>query len=85
MSGEQPVSCKHANDLLFAYLEGELGAEEARALDAHFRRCPPCEEFLNSYRKTAGLCRNALQRDVPSEVVERVKDFLRKKVGSEKP
>ena len=82
MGGEHKVSCKQANDLLFAYLEGELGDDEARALEVHFKRCPPCEEFLVSYRKTSGLCRSALERDVPPDVVERVKAFLRGKLGS---
>lgn len=82
MGSEHSVSCKQANDLLFAYLEGELPADEARALEVHFQRCAPCDEFLLSYRKTAGLCREALDRDVPAEVVDRVKAFLRGKVGS---
>jgi anti-sigma factor RsiW len=85
MSGEHAVSCKQANDLLFAYLEGDLAAEEATALESHFQRCPPCEEFLTSYRNTAGLCRSALERDVPPEVVARVKAFLRSKLGPDKP
>ena len=83
MSGSEPrrVSCAQAYDLLFDFLEGTLPEPERREVESHFSRCPPCHEFLQSYRKTPDLCRKALERDAPAEVLCRVKEFLRKKLG----
>jgi anti-sigma factor RsiW len=75
------VSCQRASELLFDFLEGSLPESERLEVEAHFSRCPPCLEFLQSYRKTPSLCRKALHRDAPTEVLNRVKDFLRKKMG----
>jgi hypothetical protein len=76
------VSCQRAYDLLFDYLEGSLPETESAAVREHFKLCPPCLEFLESYRKTPGLCRTALERETPPQVTEKLLDFLRKKLPS---
>ena len=80
MSEHDHVSCKQALDLLFAYLEGELDASTVAAVRQHFGVCPPCEQFLQSYKQTPGLCREALDKDVPPEVMGGLKAFLRSKL-----
>jgi anti-sigma factor RsiW len=80
MTIDAEVSCKQAHDLLFSYLEGELGQKTVTSLEAHFKLCPPCDEFLASYRKTPGLCRQALDAEVPAEVTQRLQNFLRSKI-----
>jgi hypothetical protein len=42
--------CRDAIDLLMDYLERRLPPAEQAALDAHFSACPPCLDFLKSYR-----------------------------------
>ena len=71
------ATCKESIDLLLEYLDGELPDELRARLEAHLGGCMPCEEFLKSYRATPGLCRRALEADVPDEVARRLTDFLR--------
>lgn len=76
------VTCKQAYDLLFSYLEGELVRPTAEALEHHFDRCPPCRQFLSSYKATPGLAREALDNDVPPEVTSSLQAFLRSKISN---
>ena len=80
------MECQKAIDLLSDYLEGAI-SEDARAhLQSHFKDCPPCLEFFESYRKTSTLCRKSLMKTAPSDVVDRLKTFLRANCkGSNKP
>ncbi len=76
----QGSSCREAYDLLFDFLEGHLPDPSAQDVRTHFERCPPCLKFLESYRQTPGLCRKALEQQVPAEVTERLLSFLRQKL-----
>jgi anti-sigma factor RsiW len=53
------ITCREFVEFLDRYVEGELSAEERATFDRHMVDCPPCEEFLASYRATIGLCREA--------------------------
>jgi anti-sigma factor RsiW len=74
------VSCQKAYDLLFDLLEGHLPTETEKRVRAHFGACPPCLEFLESYRKTPHLCRQALAKEVPDEVTQSLLGFLRRQL-----
>ena len=71
------LNCKDSIGLLLAFLDGEMAPDEARHLQEHLRGCSPCEEFLQSYRATPGLCRRALEARMPAEVSSKLTDFLR--------
>lgn len=73
-------NCKESIDLLLAYIERELPEAELRALDEHFHGCPPCLEFLRSYRETPNLCRKVLSEKMPSEVASKLASFLRERI-----
>ena len=45
------MSCDEARELMFGYIEGELGRDEASRLAAHLMECPECREELESCRK----------------------------------
>ena len=49
------------------------------ALELHLSRCPPCITFVRTYKKTRSLCRIALAREMPAELVSSLKDFLARK------
>lgn len=82
MSGEHDITCRTCYELLFSYLEGEVPAEVCAGLDEHFRQCPPCRQFLVTYRATPGLARDALAKEVPAEVTDALHAFLRSKIGN---
>ena len=78
--GPEWVTCEHSIELLLDYLEGALPPEEMKALDRHFKACPPCIDFLRKYRTTPSLCRKALESDVPPEMASRLTNFLTDKI-----
>jgi anti-sigma factor RsiW len=70
-------TCRECIDLLLDYLDGDLSAEQRAHLDAHLNACPPCVEFVKTYRATTSLCKEALKRSMPVEVANRLSTFLR--------
>jgi anti-sigma factor (TIGR02949 family) len=72
-------TCKDSVDLLLEYLEGEMPEEQAKRLEEHLGDCPPCVDFLRTYRATPTLCKRALRQQMPEELSQRLTDFLRQK------
>jgi anti-sigma factor RsiW len=75
-------SCQESIELLLAYLEGDLPESEAAHLEEHLGGCPPCVDFLRSYKDTSRLCKQHLVRSMPEELSAKLTDFLRKKMCS---
>jgi anti-sigma factor RsiW len=75
-------NCKDSIDALLPFLDGEMSAEDEAHLKEHLNGCPPCVEFVRSYRETSGLCRKALVKSMPPEVAGRLRAFLRTKLES---
>jgi hypothetical protein len=47
--------------------------------------CPPCHVFLKTYRKSGELAREVLyEQEVPQELQDRVRDFLKARLGLDK-
>ena len=74
-------SCKDSIHVLLDYLDGEMSAEEQRRLEEHLAECPPCVEFVRSYRATPGLCRKALAAKMPEELSRKLTEFLRERIN----
>ncbi len=72
-------TCRETIDLLLDYLEGRLPASDQTALDEHFSACPPCLEFVRSYRETPRIFREVTRPSVPEEVRQRLEEFLRRR------
>lgn len=70
-------SCSDALKHLVDYLEGELSPEESNDLETHLSACPPCVHFLKTYESTGKVCKEALAKDMPSEMKFALRDFLR--------
>jgi len=52
-----PENCKELFSLLSDYLDLELPPASCDEIQRHLANCPPCVEFVESLRKTVGLCR----------------------------
>ncbi len=65
--------CQQLLERLQLYVDGELTPREHRALVAHLRRCPCCEEFAQSLERTVAACRQAGLRRLPSDVRARAR------------
>jgi hypothetical protein len=72
--------CKDCVDLLGDYVEGSLPADRAKALEEHLSLCPPCITFVRTYKATRRLCRHALEKEMPEELVDSLSAFLGKHV-----
>lgn len=73
--------CKELTDVLCDYLEGTLDPEIHEELEEHFKDCPPCTAFLNTYKKTSFLCRQTFgQIEVPPALEEKLKSFIQNKL-----
>ena len=72
--------CQECVDLLGEYVEGTLPPDRSKALEDHLSECPPCITFVRTYRATRGLCRKALSREMPAELIHSLSSFLGKNV-----
>lgn len=70
------ANCRTTIDLLAAFVDHALSSEEEQALQAHMADCPRCVEFLESYRGTSRIIREATEVDLPVDIAERLLGFL---------
>lgn len=75
-------SCKKSIDLLLEYLDGDIPPDEQRHLNEHLNACPPCVDFVRTYRATPQLCKKALATKMPEELSSKLTEFLRAKAGA---
>lgn len=73
------MTCRECVDLLLDFLDGNLEKNIEERLDAHLSACPPCVNFLDTYRSTS-INLGSLLRDqeveIPGEVKLRLRSFL---------
>jgi anti-sigma factor RsiW len=72
------ANCRTTVELLAAFVDGTLESEAEQALRAHLADCPRCVEFLESYRATSRILRDATDPEMPPDVESRLLDFLRR-------
>jgi len=58
--------CKQIFALLSEYLDAELPVQSCAELQAHLADCPPCIEFLESLKRTIGLCHHCESSEKPA-------------------
>ncbi len=49
------IACRDLLELISAYLDGDLPAETAAAIDAHIAGCDGCTTVLEEFRRTIAL------------------------------
>lgn len=70
------ANCRTTIDLLAAFVDRSLSVEDEQALRAHMADCPRCVEFLESYRGTSRIIREATVVDMPADIEDRLLGFL---------
>jgi anti-sigma factor RsiW len=63
------MTCREFIDFLWKYLDEELEPGERTTFDEHLAVCPDCVAYLDSYRRTVALGRDALACGKPEEPV----------------
>jgi anti-sigma factor RsiW len=79
------MTCRELVGFLGAYLEGELAPDTRARFAAHLAACGECAAYLETYRATVGLAKNAFQdpdapipEDVPDDLVKAILAARRK-------
>ena len=72
------LSCRELIEFLADYLDDELASEERTAFEIHLSVCPYCVDYLETYRETIHLGKQALAaeaailEEVPAELVDAI-------------
>ena len=72
------ISCGSGVELLMEYLEGVLSPETNAALEAHVAGCDRCTAFIASYRETPRILRTATAVELPADIQQSLRAFLRR-------
>jgi anti-sigma factor RsiW len=72
------ATCASGVELLMDYLEGELPQAEREAIERHVSGCPRCVAFLESYRATPEVVRQATALAMPTDLQESLLEALRR-------
>ena len=62
------LTCRELIDFLADYLDGGLAPEVRAGLEIHLSVCPGCVDYLESYRKTIRLAKQACEPDAELRV-----------------
>lgn len=74
--------CKECIEMIDEYIEKTLKPEVMAELDEHFKDCPPCVAFFNTYKKTTCLCKAVLgEVSVPDEVCLHIRKHLMENIS----
>lgn len=71
------ISCQDVVEFCFDYLDGALPEEERGRFARHLSICSDCVTFFETYRRTPEISRQALEVELPSQVKEAVRSYLR--------
>jgi anti-sigma factor RsiW len=72
------LTCREIVEFLRHYLDGELPAEERSRFEEHLAACPPCVDYLRSYKDTVRLGKGACAgdeagcKDVPEALIRAI-------------
>jgi anti-sigma factor RsiW len=73
------MNCREFTEFLHEYLFGNLPSEELAEFEKHLAECPWCTAYLDSYRKTIQLEKeaypgpdDAAPSDAPAELIEAI-------------
>jgi hypothetical protein len=81
--GHDDVTCrKLILDYLLDYESGAMSEEDHASLQKHFEDCPPCGDFLESYRVTGRTLRMLKPSEVPQDLARAVVAFVKSRSGS---
>lgn len=68
------MTCEELVELVTAYAEGTLSAEDRAAFDEHLALCPGCDRYLAQFRATIDLLGELPEESLSSPARERLLD-----------
>lgn len=82
------VTCEECIEVLVDYVDGTMDAVTVAAFERHFADCPPCLDFLRTYKTTIHVSKRHFDDSsvqVPQEVSSRLRNFLESRCKGKKP
>lgn len=79
------VTCEQAIEVLSDYVDGSMDGDTFTAFEAHFSDCPPCVDFLRTFKATISISAKVADAELPDEVRVRLRTFLRTRCQGVKP
>jgi hypothetical protein len=64
-------------DCLLEFEEGAMPEDDRRELQLHFEMCPPCMNFLSTYRATGKTLKMLKPTEIPPALADTVMAFVR--------
>jgi hypothetical protein len=81
----EEITCKRlVMEALYDFEEGTMPQGERAEFEKHLALCPPCVEFLDSYRATGRTLRALKPREIPPTLARTVFQFVKTRC-SKKP
>lgn len=71
------TTCRDVVEFCLEFLEGAMPSEEQTRFQSHLSKCGACVAFFETYRRTPEVSRSALSEEMPVQVKEAVRSYLR--------
>ena len=71
------LACREAIARMSAFVDRELGPLDIVRLVLHLAGCAPCRAYLNTLRRTIEVVGRAGDVEMPEEMKQRLRAFLR--------
>ncbi|MBI4966132.1 MAG: zf-HC2 domain-containing protein [Desulfomonile tiedjei] len=71
--------CREFCDQFSDYMEGELSESECKLIEEHLAACSPCALEYKSLKSAVEVCSKGISDDMPEEVRDRLKAFLKQR------
>lgn len=75
------MTCCELTQLLLDLVDGALTDEQRRQVEEHFRECPPCVVYVETYQITIRLSRRLPCAEMPEQLRRRCEEMLRQEGG----
>lgn len=82
MNQPKGLTCREILERLSEYIDEDLDPSICDEIEKHMDGCSPCVAFVNTLKKTVRLYNKAGREvDIPTEVHEDLRKFLKEKCG----
>jgi anti-sigma factor RsiW len=79
------MTCEEFVELVTAYLDDSLPADQRRAFDEHMALCPGCDRYLDQFQRTIDLMGELPEESLSSPARERLLDAFSRWHGTTGP
>jgi len=69
--------CEEVNEFLADYVEGTLEEKTMAQFEEHMDMCKCCNHYMDQYRRTIDMTKEAEEVVIPAELAEHTLSFLR--------